>query len=252
VTVRTPRRRQAGQFAAQRRRGGHVDLAGESNDGVGLAPCDLERKPRHHWSVPFRRWNQPRDRRVTMASGWMLNHVYLDGANPRDATALACSVLDRVSIACDATSHTSQFDRRRAPRARTACRGRTRHSRGRAPPKRTILRRGPWTASWRNARHRGFHHPPARVRLASSSSEAVREERTLRRAIASAGLAAVLSMGIGTAAVAQTSVSEAAQAQESDDDGDSGRLGLIGLLGLAGLAGLARRNRDDRGGRDHR
>lgn len=68
---------------------------------------------------------------------------------------------------------------------------------------------------------------------------------------ASAGLAAVLSRGIGTAAVAQASGSETAQAQESDDDGDSGRLGLIGLLGLAGLAGLVRRNRFDRG-RDHR
>lgn len=72
-----------------------------------------------------------------------------------------------------------------------------------------------------------------------------RRERIVRKAIASVGLAAVLSMGIGTAAVADTNIVEAAQA-ESDDDSDNGLWGLAGLLGLAGLAGLVRRDRDRR------
>jgi MYXO-CTERM domain-containing protein len=65
----------------------------------------------------------------------------------------------------------------------------------------------------------------------------------MRKAIASAGLAALLSMGIGTAAVAQTDPVEdvQAQAEETADDSDSGNWGLLGLGGLLGLAGLARR-----------
>jgi len=51
----------------------------------------------------------------------------------------------------------------------------------------------------------------------------------------------MLSMGIGTAAMAETN-SAAPQAQvetENEDDGSS-KLGLIGLVGLLGLAGLFR------------
>lgn len=65
----------------------------------------------------------------------------------------------------------------------------------------------------------------------------------MRKALASAGLAAILSMGIGTAAVAQTN-SVAAQATEVEDDDDSfieDNLGLAGLLGLLGLLGLTGR-----------
>jgi MYXO-CTERM domain-containing protein len=66
----------------------------------------------------------------------------------------------------------------------------------------------------------------------------------MRKAIASVGLAALLSMGMGTtAAVAQTNaVAAQAEAEETtNDDDDSSKLGLVGLLGLLGLAGLARR-----------
>lgn len=73
-----------------------------------------------------------------------------------------------------------------------------------------------------------------------------RREKIVRKAIASAGLAAVLSMGIGTAAVADTNIVEAAQAESDDDSDNTGLWGLTGLLGLAGLAGLVRRDRDRR------
>jgi hypothetical protein len=65
----------------------------------------------------------------------------------------------------------------------------------------------------------------------------------MRKAIASAGLAALLSMGIGTAAVAQTDTVDdvQAQAEETANDDDNGKWGLLGLGGLLGLAGLARR-----------
>ena len=67
----------------------------------------------------------------------------------------------------------------------------------------------------------------------------------MRKAIASVGLAAVLSLGIGNAAFAQTS-SVAAQTEtetEADDDDSfvEDNLGLLGLLGLIGLAGLGGR-----------
>jgi hypothetical protein len=65
----------------------------------------------------------------------------------------------------------------------------------------------------------------------------------MRKALASAGLAAILSMGIGTAAVAQTN-SVAAQTEAVEDDDDSfieDNLGLAGLLGLLGLVGLTGR-----------
>lgn len=67
----------------------------------------------------------------------------------------------------------------------------------------------------------------------------------MRKAMASVGLAALLSMGIGTAAVAQTNSVSAGQTQveaETDDDGffEGDKLGLLGLVGLLGLLGLAR------------
>ena len=67
----------------------------------------------------------------------------------------------------------------------------------------------------------------------------------MRRKFLSIGLALVLSMGLATAAVADTDGSVTAQEQTNadNDNGDTGLWGLLGLLGLAGLAGL---KRDDR------
>ncbi|MEA2900984.1 MAG: hypothetical protein QOH36_871 [Actinomycetota bacterium] len=64
----------------------------------------------------------------------------------------------------------------------------------------------------------------------------------MRKALASAALAAMLSIGIGTTAVAHAAgvtASQEVNADESDDDGglDAGLFGLLGLLGLAGLLG---------------
>ena len=64
----------------------------------------------------------------------------------------------------------------------------------------------------------------------------------MRKALASAALAAMLSIGIGTTAVAHASgvtASQEVDADDSDDDGgiDAGLFGLLGLLGLAGLLG---------------
>jgi MYXO-CTERM domain-containing protein len=69
----------------------------------------------------------------------------------------------------------------------------------------------------------------------------------MRKIFASGALAAVLTLGIGGPAIAQTSGSDSGQAQTTtSDDSDSGNLGLLGLLGLGGLIGLTRRdhNRD--------
>ncbi|HVF13392.1 MAG TPA: WGxxGxxG family protein [Acidimicrobiales bacterium] len=63
----------------------------------------------------------------------------------------------------------------------------------------------------------------------------------MRKAIASAALAAMLSMGFGTAAMAQTDPAPAETEETTDDEGFE--LGLLGLLGLVGLAGLARGGR---------
>ncbi len=63
----------------------------------------------------------------------------------------------------------------------------------------------------------------------------------MRKAIASAALAAMLSMGLGTAAMAATSTAPTAQVEEATTDDDGGfEWGLLGLVGLLGLAGLAR------------
>ena len=64
----------------------------------------------------------------------------------------------------------------------------------------------------------------------------------MRKALASAALAAMLSIGIGTTAVAHAAGVTAGQevdVDDSDDDGglDAGLFGLLGLLGLAGLLG---------------
>ena len=66
----------------------------------------------------------------------------------------------------------------------------------------------------------------------------------MRKAIASAALAAMLSMGLGTAAMAATSSAPVAQTEVDEgtnDDGEEGfEWGLLGLVGLLGLAGLAK------------
>jgi hypothetical protein len=58
----------------------------------------------------------------------------------------------------------------------------------------------------------------------------------MRKAIASVGLAVMLSLGIGTAAVAQ----EAPDTTEEASEDDGFQWGILGLGGLLGLAGLAR------------
>ncbi len=66
----------------------------------------------------------------------------------------------------------------------------------------------------------------------------------MRKAVGSAALAAMLSMGIGTATVAhaavpvaQTDVADEAEEAESWIEENLGLFGLVGLLGLAGLGG---------------
>lgn len=66
----------------------------------------------------------------------------------------------------------------------------------------------------------------------------------MRKALGSAALAAMLSMGIGTASVAHAAA-PVAQAEMEDDAEDEESWfeengGLLGLIGLVGLAGLAR------------
>ncbi|HEX2052665.1 MAG TPA: hypothetical protein VHJ78_02925 [Actinomycetota bacterium] len=63
----------------------------------------------------------------------------------------------------------------------------------------------------------------------------------MRKFFLSACLAAILCLGVASAALAQT---EAPAAEQDDGDGD--KTGLLGLLGLAGLAGLAKRPNNDR------
>lgn len=64
----------------------------------------------------------------------------------------------------------------------------------------------------------------------------------MRRTIVAGALTAVMTLGLGGSAVAQTE--EGTQTQEEDDGMD---LGWIGLLGLAGLGGLAGRKRQETG-----
>lgn len=71
----------------------------------------------------------------------------------------------------------------------------------------------------------------------------------MKKAIGSACLAALLSMGMATAAGAQTNTAPQTTQANTDNEGDdSGKYGLAGLLGLLGLAGLLKRDRHD----DHR
>ena len=65
----------------------------------------------------------------------------------------------------------------------------------------------------------------------------------MRKTLTALGMAAMLTLGSGTAVFAQTGD----ETTTNDDGGDdTGKLGLLGLIGLAGLAGLLRRdNRDD-------
>ena len=69
----------------------------------------------------------------------------------------------------------------------------------------------------------------------------------MRKALGSAALAAMLSMGIGTATVAHATVTVAQTDVADDADEDESwieeNLGLFGLLGLLGLAGLGGRGR---------
>lgn len=64
------------------------------------------------------------------------------------------------------------------------------------------------------------------------------------------GLAAMLSMGVSTAALAQdvttTTPDVTTQQETNDDNGNAGLWGLLGLLGLGGLAGLRRDDKDHR------
>ncbi|CAN5321256.1 hypothetical protein BH18GEM1_BH18GEM1_18700 [soil metagenome] len=73
----------------------------------------------------------------------------------------------------------------------------------------------------------------------------------MRRAFRLIGLAVMLTLGFGTAAMTQeTGIEEETDIEEvqtvDDDDGDDyeGAVGLLGLLGLAGLLGLKRRDPD--------
>jgi MYXO-CTERM domain-containing protein len=70
----------------------------------------------------------------------------------------------------------------------------------------------------------------------------------MRKALISAALATTLSMGVGSAAFAQSNGTNDNGTTQTEQSDNSGRWGLAGLLGLAGLAGLARRDRrtDDR------
>ena len=68
----------------------------------------------------------------------------------------------------------------------------------------------------------------------------------MRKAVGSACLALLLSMGVVSTATAQTdSGTQTAQADTNAEGDDSGKYGVAGLLGLLGLAGLARRDRRD-------
>lgn len=67
----------------------------------------------------------------------------------------------------------------------------------------------------------------------------------MKKAIGSTCLVALLSMGMTTAAAAQTDTAPQTAQENTETKGDdSGKYGLAGLLGLLGLAGL-KRNRQD-------
>lgn len=83
----------------------------------------------------------------------------------------------------------------------------------------------------------------------------------MRKFLTSLSLAAVLTLGVGSAAIAQTDPTDSlppatdtdatdtgitSDVDDNDDGDNTGLWGLLGLLGLGGLAGLKRR--DDRVG----
>jgi MYXO-CTERM domain-containing protein len=73
----------------------------------------------------------------------------------------------------------------------------------------------------------------------------------MRKTFAGLAMAGLLTLGFGSAALAQDSAQQAqTEAETSDDDG--GKWGLLGLLGLGGLAGLAGLKRRDRAQYDAR
>jgi MYXO-CTERM domain-containing protein len=67
----------------------------------------------------------------------------------------------------------------------------------------------------------------------------------MKRVLATAVLAGVLSFGTASVALAQDDTTTDVANEATNDQGDTGLLGLIGLAGLAGLLGLRRRD-DDR------
>jgi MYXO-CTERM domain-containing protein len=69
----------------------------------------------------------------------------------------------------------------------------------------------------------------------------------MRKSLAAATLAAVVSFGPVDAVFASSAAPAAAEAATDDDDGgNAGLWGLLGLAGLAGLAGLKRRDTNRR------
>lgn len=83
----------------------------------------------------------------------------------------------------------------------------------------------------------------------------------MRKTIASAALAAMLTITGGSAVAsaqpvprqtpsAQATDTSSSTTSKKDDSGKIGLLGLLGLLGLGGLAGLKRRDRNDEPRRD--
>lgn len=61
----------------------------------------------------------------------------------------------------------------------------------------------------------------------------------MRKTVAILGIFALMFLGFGFSATAQTATDDAGYARTADDEGPD--LGWLGLLGLAGLLGLKRR-----------
>jgi MYXO-CTERM domain-containing protein len=69
------------------------------------------------------------------------------------------------------------------------------------------------------------------------------QETAMRKFLSAIGIAAALTMGPATAAVAQVDT-PTVETDSGDDGSNAGLWGLLGLAGLAGLAGLKRRDRE--------
>lgn len=61
----------------------------------------------------------------------------------------------------------------------------------------------------------------------------------MRKTVAILGIFALMFLGLGFSATAQTATDDTGYARTTDDDGPD--LGWLGLIGLAGLMGLKRR-----------